>query len=56
MNGTVANGHVDGEHEHVEDASTALSVLKKHYDEKDGISVQQLLDPKATGGLTYNDL
>lgn len=39
----------------VEDASKALEVLQQKYAEKDGISVQELMDENKTGGLTYND-
>jgi len=45
------NGFTDGT---PEDPSKALQVLKK-YANKDGISVQELLDETKTGGLTYND-
>ncbi|KAH7121106.1 inosine-5'-monophosphate dehydrogenase-like protein [Dendryphion nanum] len=37
------------------DFSTALDVLKNEYSERDGISVQDLIDSKRNGGLTYND-
>lgn len=46
------NGH-RGE-EHVEDASRALELIKQ-YGSKGGIAVQDLMDPKKMGGLTYND-
>lgn len=39
----------------VEDPLKALEVLKTQYKDKDGISVQELMDENKTGGLTYND-
>jgi IMP dehydrogenase len=36
------------------DASTALEELKK-YESHDGLSVQELMDTRKHGGLTYND-
>jgi len=36
------------------DSSKALEVLKQ-YEERDGLAVQDLLDSKKHGGLTYND-
>jgi IMP dehydrogenase len=37
------------------DFAKALDVLKSEYSERDGISVQNLIDSKTNGGLTYND-
>jgi len=38
----------------IQDHTTALEVLKK-YEDRDGLAVQDLLDSKKHGGLTYND-
>lgn len=52
-NGIATNG--DNEYDSAtEDPSQALQVLRQ-YANKDGISVQELLDETKTGGLTYND-
>ncbi|KAK4626520.1 Inosine-5'-monophosphate dehydrogenase [Fulvia fulva] len=50
------NGSANGSRgeEHVEDASRALELIKQ-YGSKGGIAVQDLMDPKKMGGLTYND-
>lgn len=37
-----------------QDTAKALEALKA-YEEKDGLSVSQLMDSKTRGGLTYND-
>lgn len=37
-----------------QDTTKALEALKA-YEEKDGLSVSQLMDSKTRGGLTYND-
>jgi len=54
----ITNGVNDGAHgfaeEQTEDPARALQVLKT-YANKDGISIQELLDETKTGGLTYND-
>ena len=36
------------------DPSNALEVLKT-YEKRDGLSVEELMDSRANGGLTYND-
>lgn len=46
--------HVSPAKDDIEDASRALELLST-YSSLDGISVQDLLDSKKTGGLTYND-
>lgn len=38
----------------VKDCSKALEYLKS-YEERDGLSAEQLMDSKTRGGLTYND-
>lgn len=38
----------------VRDCASALEYLKS-FEEKDGLSVEQLMDSKTRGGLTYND-
>lgn len=49
------NGHqTNGVGHQAEDASKALQLLKE-YEQKDGISVHDLLDETKMGGLTYND-
>ncbi|KAG9541363.1 hypothetical protein KCU77_g22301, partial [Aureobasidium melanogenum] len=40
--------------EKILDFNNALDIVKE-YPERDGISVQTLLDSKNNGGLTYND-
>jgi IMP dehydrogenase len=47
---SMANGKAD-----VLDFSKAREVLQNEYQERDGISVQTLIDSKRNGGLTYND-
>lgn len=37
-----------------EDVKNAMAILKS-YDERDGVSVQDLMNSKTNGGLTYND-
>ncbi|EME46402.1 hypothetical protein DOTSEDRAFT_51895 [Dothistroma septosporum NZE10] len=51
-----ANGTANGAHdeEHFNDASRALEMIEQ-YGSKGGIAVQDLMDPKKMGGLTYND-
>lgn len=39
----------------IEDYTKALKVLESDYDQKDGLSVHDLLDSKKHGALTYND-
>ena len=34
---------------------TALDILKSEYHERDGLSVQELVDSRKNGALTYND-
>lgn len=46
------NGHK--EDEAVEDVSQALSLLKT-YENRDGVSIQSLMNNTQIGGLTYND-
>ena len=41
--------------EEPKDHTTALQILGKEYEERDGIDVRALLDSKRHGGLTYND-
>jgi IMP dehydrogenase len=51
VNASIA--HVNG-NSHALDYRTAEDLLNE-YDSKDGLSIQDLLDSKAHGGLTYND-
>lgn len=44
----------NGTHEQVADPSKALELLKT-YEQRDGLSVQDLMDETKMGGLTYND-
>jgi IMP dehydrogenase len=53
-NGDVAGDMSNGDSPIFEDASKALELLKS-YEQKDGISVHDLLDETKMGGLTYND-
>lgn len=39
----------------VMDYTKALDVLEQDYKTRDGLSVQELLDSKENGALTYND-
>lgn len=48
------NLYFQGSHMTYRDAATALEHLAT-YAEKDGLSVEQLMDSKTRGGLTYND-
>ena len=48
-----AEAHVNGKAK-VLDFSSALDDLKA-YDSRDGLGIQDLMDSKAQGGLTYND-
>jgi IMP dehydrogenase len=50
----MTNGIHDDEAETYEDPSKALTHLKS-YGQRDGISVDQLMDNTQIGGLTYND-
>lgn len=38
-----------------EEYKDALSLLEKHYTERDGLDIRGLLDTSKTGALTYND-
>jgi IMP dehydrogenase len=51
VNASIA--HVNG-NSHALDYRTAEDLLKE-YDSRDGLGIQELLDSKAHGGLTYND-
>lgn len=51
--GVELNGHAADEKKYA-DPSSALEALRL-YKQKDGISVEQLLDETKQGGLTYND-
>lgn len=37
------------------DYKTALNVLERDYESRDGLDVQTLLDSRENGALTYND-
>ena len=37
------------------DFRRALDILKEEYPARDGLDVQQLVDSRENGGLTYND-
>lgn len=54
-NGDSMEGSVNLLTKDVLDFKTAGQVLKKDYQERDGIDVKTLLDSKTRGGLTYND-
>lgn len=56
LNGTHDDGPVPAITKGVKvlDHKDALKVLAS-YQEKDGLSAQQLIDSKLNGGLTYND-
>lgn len=55
---TMTNGHANreanGNDDAVEDPSQALQLLKK-YEQRDGVSVTDLMNENQVGGLTYND-
>lgn len=50
----LANGHSNGNRTTYEDPASALQLLKTYHN-RDGISVEDLMDETKTGGLTYND-
>lgn len=51
---SLTNGHSDGLRTTLEDPSRALQLLKS-YEHRDGVSIEDLMDEKKIGGLTYND-
>lgn len=57
----ILNGDANGSsapllrNEPVMDYTKALEVLEHDYEERDGLSVHDLIDSKRNGALTYND-
>lgn len=48
------NGHINGMDKNVLDYRVAVDILKENQ-VKDGLSIEELVDSRENGGLTYND-
>jgi IMP dehydrogenase len=55
LNGDSMNGTPLLRGKEILDYKTALNVLERDYESRDGLDVQTLLDSKENGALTYND-
>ena len=55
LNGDAVTGTPLLRNKEVLDYKTALNVLERDYESRDGLDVQTLLDSKENGALTYND-
>jgi IMP dehydrogenase len=55
LNGDAVTGMPLFRNQKILDYKTALNVLEKDYESRDGLDVHTLLDSKENGALTYND-